>query len=136
MNHRAFEYYVPLLNVKTHIEKNYSEPISLETAAEIACMEKKYFSKFFHKKVGMRFTHWLTSLTVVEAMRRLRSADHSIIDTAYAVGFQDLRTFQRAFKKYTNLSPREFKHSVRPEQIAGESPKAKPAELSTKSAVN
>ncbi|MDA2939275.1 AraC family transcriptional regulator, partial [Acidobacteria bacterium AH-259-A15] len=86
----------------------------LKEAAQIAGLEKKYFSVFFHEKVGMTFTGWLAHVRVARAMELIKTRNYSITEVAYAVGFGDLRTFQRAFKKCTTLTPREFKNSVRP----------------------
>jgi AraC-like DNA-binding protein len=33
---------------------------------------------------------------------------------AFSVGFNELSTFQKAFKRWTNLTPREFKRLARP----------------------
>ena len=44
----------------------------------------------------------------------MRSQDHSITEIAYAVGFRDLRTFERAFKRHTGQTPLSFKKSVAP----------------------
>jgi len=48
-------------------------------------------------------------------MKLMKASDFSITDVAYEVGFGDLRTFGRAFKKHTRMTPREFKKSVAPE---------------------
>ena len=44
----------------------------------------------------------------------MKSRDFAITEVAEEVGFRDLRTFERAFKKYTLTTPREFKKSVVP----------------------
>ena len=112
INDRAFEYYAPLRKVRAHVEVNYSEDISLERAAQIAGMERKYFSAFFHKKVGICFRHWLMRLRIVEAISLMEAKNYSITEVAFEIGFKDLRTFERAFKKCTGLTPIEFKRRV------------------------
>ena len=115
INQGAFEYYRRLKQIKDHVDHYYSEEISLETAARVAATEKSYFSTFFRKKVGITFTEWLRRFRVAKAMDIIETSDHSICEVAYEVGFGDLRSFQRAFKKYTNLTPSEFKKSILPE---------------------
>ena len=68
----------------------------------------------YAKKVGITFTDWLRRIRVAKAMDIIRTDDRSITEVAFEVGFGDLRTFERAFKKYTKLTPREFKQSVLP----------------------
>ncbi len=110
----AFQYYPRLHKVKEHVERHLSEDISLAAAAEVAGLEQKYFSTFFHAKTGVCFKGWLTHLRVNRAIELMRSRNHPITDIAFAVGFHDLRTFERAFKKHTGKTPRAYKKSVRP----------------------
>jgi len=120
VNYGAFEYYSRLRRVKKHVDQNYSEEISLEKAAQIAATEKTYFSTFFRKKVGITFTDWLRRLRVAKAIEIMKTRNESICDIAFEVGFGDLRTFERAFKRYTNLTAREFKQSILPERRTSE----------------
>src|SRR3989442_6887071 len=102
INERAFRYYSSLRRIKQHVEARYSDAIPLQTAARIACLEKKYFSAYFHTKVGITYTRWLTSVRIAKAMDLIRNADDSLTHIAAEVGFGDLRTFERAFKKFTS----------------------------------
>lgn len=113
-NQLAFQYYHRLQEIKRFIEEHYTEEISLKKAARIAGLEKKYFSSFFHRKVGVGFKDWLTHLRVARAMDLLKAEDYTISEVAYSAGFKDIRTFERAFKKYTKRTPRDFKNGVRP----------------------
>ena len=114
VNDEAFSYYPRLSKVRKYVRQNYSNNISLSDVAGIAGNEPKYFSNFFRIKVGVKFRDWLAFMRVKRAVEILKSADRSITDTAFTVGFSDLRTFQRNFKRFTNMTPREFKRLVRP----------------------
>lgn len=115
---RIFSYYLPLQRVREYVEKNLSEPISLRAAASAAGLEEKYFSAFFHRKTGVCFRDWLAGRRVDRAIEILTQHDDTITSVAASVGFQDLRTFERSFKRLTGLTPREFKRSVAPELTA------------------
>jgi len=54
-------------------------------------------------------------LRVSRAMELMRIHDNSIVRIAFAAGFQDVRTFERAFKRYMGVSPKAYRASVRPE---------------------
>ncbi|HEX4965314.1 MAG TPA: AraC family transcriptional regulator [Thermoanaerobaculia bacterium] len=112
---RIFSYYLPLQRVQEYVEKNLSEPIPLREAARAAGLEEKYFSAFFHRKTGVCFRDWLAGRRVERAIAILKGHDDTITHVAASVGFQDLRTFERAFKRLTGVTPREFKRSVAPE---------------------
>jgi xylan 1,4-beta-xylosidase len=111
-NGEVFDYYPRLNRLREYVEKSYSEPISLGKAAGIAALESSYFSTYFRAKVGITFTEWLRQVRVKKAMELMQARDFSITEVAYEVGFGDLRTFERAFKKHTLTTPMEFKKSV------------------------
>ncbi len=114
LNEEALQYYARLQRVQRFVEENYSEEISLDRAAGIAGMERTSFSRFFSSKVGVSFTQWLTKVRIAKARDLMKKSNYSISDITYAVGFSDLRTFGRAFKKLTDLTPLQFKKTVRP----------------------
>ncbi len=111
-NGEAFNYYPRLKRLRQYVEQSYSEPIPLEKAAGIAALESSYFSTYFRAKVGITFTEWLRQVRIRKAMELMKASDFSITEIAYEVGFGDLRTFGRAFKKHTLMTPSEFKKSV------------------------
>jgi AraC-like DNA-binding protein len=114
INWRSFQYYPSLDRIKRYTEEHYQEEIPLPCAAEVAGMEATYFSAFFRKKIGIRYTDWLACLRVAHAILLLKSRDQPIAEIAQAVGFNDLRTFERAFKRVTHTTARRFKERVRP----------------------
>ncbi len=114
MNNEAFRYYARLQKVKHLVEEHYSEKISLQRAASLACMERSSFSRFFGNKVGISFTQWLTQVRISKAMDLMKKNNATISQITQEVGFSNLRTFQRAFKKLTDLTPSQFRNKVRP----------------------
>ncbi len=90
------------------------EPLSLQGVAAIAGMEATYFSTFFHKKMGLRFWDWLTRYRIEKAKVAIASDDRSITNIALSVGFGDITSFERAFKKIVGLTAIEYRKRVRP----------------------
>ncbi len=111
----VFDYYPRLERLREHVQQNYSEPISLKSAASVAALESSYFSTYFRAKVGITFTDWLRQVRIGKAMELMKVGDFSITEIAYEVGFADLTTFGRAFKQHTRMTPMDFKKSARPE---------------------
>jgi transcriptional regulator GlxA family with amidase domain len=114
-NQGAFSYYDRLTPVLRFVNAQVAKPISLDDGARLAGLERKYFSAFFHSKVGTTFTEWIRILRVKRSMELMRAHDESICRTAFAAGFRDVRTFERAFKRYVGVSPRAYRSLVRPE---------------------
>lgn len=114
VNEESFEYYQRLRRVRDFVEQSYSDQLPLRVVARVAGMEKKAFSRFFREKAGIPFSHWLAKIRVEKAKMLLQTQNFSVTEVAFAVGYQDLTTFERAFKRLNQVTPRQFKHSVRP----------------------
>lgn len=95
--------------VKDYIEKNYSENITLETAAGVACMNAYYFSSFFKKQAGENFKDYLTGIRMGKARKILMTTDCKTYEIAEKVGFNDPKHFSETFKKYYGKNPMEYK---------------------------
>ena len=109
-----FSYYHRLQRLKDYVDRHYADDIGLNDAARIAHLDAKYFSAYFRQKTGLTFRDWLSGERIARAQEMMECQDHSVTDIAYAVGFRDLRTFQRSFKRHTGVTPRAYKRSVRP----------------------
>ena len=119
VNEAIFFFCPRLAKIKRHVDQHFDQPFTLTQAAEIAALEKIYFSKIFKEKVGISFVDWLTRERIKRALLMLMDHDHRITDLAFAVGFGDLRTFERAFKKCVGMTPRQCKSIVREHSETG-----------------
>lgn len=109
LNQEVFDYYPRLSRLQQFVNQNYCETITLDRAAKAAVMEATYFSHYFKKKVGICFSEWLRQLRIKKAMEMLLNSNQTITYIAYEVGFEDLRTFERTFKKYVGMTPIEYR---------------------------
>jgi len=114
INDEVFLYYERLRRLREHVLSCPTEPLSLSKAAAIAGLERTAFSKFFHRKVGIRFREWHQDLRVHRAIALLESTDASITQTAFEAGFRSLRSFERAFLANTGVTACAFKKAVAP----------------------
>ena len=110
----AFAYYRRLSRVRKAALRDLSKPLSLAEAARIAGMEYTAFSSFFHRRTGVRFRDWLAVVRVNKAKEILVGRNHSIRAVSRQVGYVNVRTFQRVFRRIVGLTPYDFKSSVRP----------------------
>src|SRR5215510_943509 len=112
INMKAFDYFPVLKKIRDYFEMNYFEPISLKKAASIAGLEEKYFSKMFRTHVGVGFKEWTDFIRIQKAVAAMQSEDQSLTAVGFSVGFQSSTTFQRQFKKYVRMRPRDFRRAV------------------------
>ena len=95
--------------VLSYLSQNASERISQKDAADLVRLSPAAFSRFFRRAVGKTFSSYLTDLRLSDVSRRLLESDDSISRIAYDTGFDNLSTFNRAFRQARGLSPREFR---------------------------
>ena len=114
INYDAFNYYTRLQRGRSYVSQHICDDLSLRKAARVAGLEHKYFSTFFHAKAGVPFKQWVSYLRVKRAKEMMEDANHSITHIAGASGFQDVRTFERTFKRVMSMTPMQYKKSVRP----------------------
>jgi AraC-like DNA-binding protein len=61
---------------------------------------------------GVSYTGLLNEARATLAKRMLDDPNRSIYETAYAMGFSDPSAFHRAFKRWTGLTPSQYRHSL------------------------
>ena len=89
--------------------KNYAQDLSLTSLEENLHLNKYYISHLFSSKLGLRFNDYVNSLRISEACRLLLNSGESITSICDRVGFNTLRTFNRAFMKQMNMSPSDYR---------------------------
>jgi AraC-like DNA-binding protein/quercetin dioxygenase-like cupin family protein len=89
-------------------EKCY-EPHSLATVSQVAHLSQRHFTSLCRKICGKSFTDYLNSLRINEAERLLSETDISILAIAFTVGFEELSTFYRVFKRISGTTPKQFR---------------------------
>jgi len=92
--------------------QDLSNRLNLDKAARLAGLAPTYFSKCFRRKVGITFAEWSAQLRVAEAKVLLKVSDLSITAIAATVGYSDMTTFERVFRRIEGVSPREYKRTL------------------------
>lgn len=92
-----------------YISQNFNTPLTLEETAGHVHLHPSYFSTLFKHSTGSSFKEYLNMVRIEESKQLLCNTDYSIIDIAVAVGFEDQSYFSKVFKKYTGLTPKQFR---------------------------
>ena len=98
--------------IRTAIEficANFNTNITLEDVAAKVHLNSAYFSTLFKQSTGSSFKEYLNMIRVEESKRLLTSTDYRIIDIAIATGFEDQSYFSKVFKKYTGITPKQYR---------------------------
>lgn len=100
----------PIIRAKSIIDRNYSDPeLNLDSVSSQVGLNSSYLSTIFKKKFKVSFIDYLTEVRIKHAKELLLSTDDSVAVISEAVGFVDSKYFTKRFKKYTGVSPRDYK---------------------------
>ena len=73
-------------------------------------MSEKYFSAFFKNKKGINFSVYLEGVRMRHAQEALAAGELSVAQIAQTVGYANPNTFYKAFKRYTGVTPSQWKN--------------------------
>ena len=96
-------------NAVDYVARHFSEEITLTSVAGELHVNTSYLSMLFRQVTGMTFKEHLNRVRVEEAERLLTNTDYAIIEIAIACGYRDQSYFTKVFKKYTGLTPRQYR---------------------------
>lgn len=99
--------------VCTYVLENIDREISLSTVADSLFINKSYISGNFKQKTGMSFIEYLTTVKMERAKKLIMDGSIRIYEIGGLLGFKDIEYFSRVFKKYTGLSPMEYRQNCR-----------------------
>ncbi|GAA4279166.1 AraC family transcriptional regulator [Aquimarina mytili] len=69
-----------------------------------------YFSSIIKNETGKTVKQWINTKIISEAKASLHKSTLSITEIAYSLGFLDINSFSRFFKKETGVSPSQFRN--------------------------
>ncbi len=93
------------------IDEHYSEPNLLSRAANELKYTIPYISATFKNDFGISFKEYLQIHRINKAKHLLDTTNMSILDISFAVGYSNIKFFRTTFKKYTNITPTQYKTS-------------------------
>lgn len=92
-----------------YLENNYFEEIDVAALAARLGFSRAYFSTLFTKRTGEAPYRFLTKIRMEKAKEYLSTSAHSVEEIAYSVGFSCIGRFCSLFKKYTGVSPLQYR---------------------------
>ncbi len=82
---------------------------TVKSMAERLYMSPRYLSDLLKQETGKTAMELIHIFLVSEAKNQLKTADNTVAEIAYNLGFENLPYFSRLFKKETGLSPVQYK---------------------------
>lgn len=92
------------------LERQYPRQLSLQTIAKKVCLNYKYLSRIFKEKTGKSYNKYRIGLKIDSAKELLEYDNFDISQIAYKLGYQNPDSFMKIFKKYTGLTPSDYRN--------------------------
>lgn len=99
----------PVVRAEVYMREHYAENITLNTVAAKIYVNSAYLSRVFHQKTGKTFTDALTAIRMEAAKRLLIQSNLPTAEVARECGYVDVKGFFRSFKRYTGISPGDWR---------------------------
>ena len=98
-----------MLEVANFVRHNITETITAENIAKYLYISRPHLSAKFKEDSGMSLTDYVMKVKIDEAKRLLRHSDKTLVAISNYLSFSSQSHFTRAFKKLTNLTPKEYR---------------------------
>lgn len=92
--------------VREHAESH----LTAVQAAAVAGLSERHFRRRFAERTGMSFLDYVHKLRIERCCAKLSASNDRIGDIAAEAGYQDVKFFNRLFKKKTGMTPREYRN--------------------------
>lgn len=108
------ELYKRLSNARDYLYSVYDQPVDLDQTASVACLNQHYFLRQFRKNFGVTPHQFLTQRRMEVASRLFQQKNMSVVEVCQAVGYSDVASFGKSFKRYLGQSPAFYRQQFHP----------------------
>jgi len=97
----------------TYLSEHYTEPVSLKILSKQLGASRYSISRIFSEKLHTSFSSYMNSLRIDNAKLLLQGSDYDILTISLMCGYENPRTFNRAFQALCSCPPREYRKKQR-----------------------
>lgn len=94
----------------SYIEGHFSDELKATEVADAINVSPNYFSQLFKQETGKHFNDYLHEVRINRAKQLLHDTTYRVFEIAELVGYRDYKYFVQIFKKYTALTPTNFRN--------------------------
>lgn len=98
-----------VFKVKAILQKDYAQPLSLQSMAARFHIDNSYLSSLFREETGKTFTNYLTEIRVQHACEYLRTTALSNSKIAQLCGFTSDSYMKKVFRKVLGVTPSAYR---------------------------
>ena len=92
----------------SYINNNLLESVDGDTLADICRLSKAQMYRLFKQETGMTPTEYRNKVRVEKACQLLSTGEYYVYEVATELGFENISYFNRVFKEYMGVSPKDY----------------------------
>ncbi len=105
--------FAKISDIIAYINNNYMKRLTLPIITSKFFISTSCFTKTFKEATGFTFVEYLNNLRIKHAQYLLQGTDLNVSEIAEKVGFESVTHFGRVFKKFSGVSPLNFRKEKR-----------------------
>lgn len=94
------------------IDRTYTEDLSRSYLSGLFGINSDTLSRHFNQYKGKGLCEYIKERRINHAVRLLSETDLSVTKISIECGFDNIRTFNRAFRRFTSMSPGEYRRNA------------------------
>lgn len=98
-----------IIKAQEFIEANFTNRITVEELASLTYLGRRNFERRFKKATSNTVAEYIQRVKVEAAKKSLESTRENIYAIMFSVGYSDIKAFRTTFKKFTGVSPLEYR---------------------------
>jgi transcriptional regulator GlxA family with amidase domain len=96
--------------IQDFIERNYSQELYVKKLAERFHMSNRTFIRRFSTATGNTPLEYIQRVRIEAAKRLLEKGKEGVEQVCIKSGYEDFNFFRKVFRRYTGLSPKEYRY--------------------------
>ena len=98
-----------VLRAQHFIENNPTATFSVDGVCNQMGVGRRTFERRFKKNTGNSVVEYVQRVKVEFAKKLLESSEKTVNEVTYATGYNDVDAFRKVFKRFTDLSPLDYR---------------------------
>ena len=106
------KYYKIISAIKKNIDENFDKLQTLDEVVDNLFISSGYANKLFREYTNQTIYDYLLDKRMSEAKKLLKCSKYKLYEIGEMVGYKSNTYFTTAFKKYTGLTPKEYRSTL------------------------
>ncbi|MCH7412488.1 helix-turn-helix domain-containing protein [Belliella sp. R4-6] len=97
-------------DIQVYVEKNFQEKINVDELCSKFNMVRRTMERRFKQATSNTLVEYIQRVRVEAAKRDLEKTRKTVSEVMYDVGYADSKSFRDVFKKYSGISPVDYRY--------------------------